>query len=355
LHWFLALALIPLAINIFVPQETPEQLRERIEHSLENAVVDPAALASVSSGEEDDEGPDLFQFLPGHKLHGAFLARDSWLQWGFAFAAAGLYLTFCCFLASDKSANPLHLLGLGLFTATGGICLLLGVQFLATAMPLARFRIRGIIGLLFLLLALIGASYSLANDPDTGLLLSFLGFTAGVGFCEEVCKAIPLLVYYRERNKQSWRGAFLWGLASGVGFGVAEGIMYSQSFYNGVQGWDIYVVRFVSCVALHAVWSGSVGISINQRQEVWQQEHEEGWGAFLGYLLAVLQLVAIPMVLHGLYDTLLKKDMNLAALATAAASFGYLAWQISRLRQDDDVEERAKFVANYIRQRAAAQ
>ena len=59
--------------------------------------------------------------------------------------------------------------------------------------------------------------------------MSFLGFTAGVGFCEEVCKAIPLLVYYREPNKQTWRGAFLWGLASGVGFGVAEGIMTSRN------------------------------------------------------------------------------------------------------------------------------
>jgi RsiW-degrading membrane proteinase PrsW (M82 family) len=247
--------MVPLAVNIFVPGETAEQLEERVARSFESVTVEPTAVVNEPSQDADFDAADLdiFQFLPGHKLQGAFLSRYSWLPWGFALAAAGLYLTFCCFLASDKSANPLHLLGLGLFTATGGIALLLGVQFLATAMPLSGFRIRGIIGLVFLLLALIGASYAIAESPDSGVMLSFIGFTAGVGFCEEVCKAIPLLVYYRERNKQTWRGAFLWGLASGVGFGVAEGIMYSQSFYNGVSGWDIYVVRFISCVALHAL------------------------------------------------------------------------------------------------------
>jgi hypothetical protein len=60
------------------------------------------------------------------------------------------------------------------------------------------------------------------------------------------------------------------------------------------------------------------------------------------------------MVLHGLYDTLLKKEMELLALLTAAASFGYLAWQISRLRGSDDEDERAAYVAQYIRGKVAA-
>ena len=60
------------------------------------------------------------------------------------------------------------------------------------------------------------------------------------------------------------------------------------------------------------------------------------------------------MVLHGLYDTLLKKDMAFLALLTAAASFGYLAWQISHLRGSDDEDERAAYVAQYIRGRPIA-
>jgi hypothetical protein len=45
----------------------------------------------------------------------------------------------------------------------------------------------------------------------------------------------------------------LWGMASGIGFGIAEGIMYSGRYYNGVAGADIHYVRFLSCVALHAI------------------------------------------------------------------------------------------------------
>jgi RsiW-degrading membrane proteinase PrsW (M82 family) len=225
------------------------------------------------------------------------------------------------------------------------------VQFLS---QLGTIRVRGgIIGLIFLVLLLIGLSYGAANNPESGVITSFLGFTCGVGLCEEVCKALPILFHYSSDNKQTWRGAFLWGMASGVGFGVSEGIMYSQDFYNGIAGPGIYIVRFVSCVALHAIWSGSVAISVNQRQYLLQEDRdEEDWWM---YCLAVLQLIAIPMVLHGLYDTLLKKDMELFALVTAAASFGYLAWQISHLRNSDDEDERASYVANYIRSRAATQ
>jgi hypothetical protein len=129
--------------------------------------------------------------------------------------------------------------------------------------------------------------------------------------------------------------------------------MYSASFYNGIAGVGTYIVRFVSCVALHAIWAGSVGISINQRQHLLQEEAEdsEGWWMFA---LAALRMVAIPMILHGLYDTLLKKDMEFFALLTAAASFGYLAWQISHLRGSDDEDERAAYVAKYIRSKIAA-
>jgi RsiW-degrading membrane proteinase PrsW (M82 family) len=372
LHWCLALAMIPLAVSIFVPSKP---IGERIAqadglpHDDRAAPPagegEPGAAAQPAPGGGEpaaseavplDEAlqpmsvDDLFAALPGHKLPGALLARGSHLHWVLALVAAAGYMTFLMMLASDKSAQPLHLLGLGLFTATGGIILLFVVQGLSS---IGAVRVGGIIGLILLVLLMIGLSYSAALSPETGIVTSFLGFTFGVGLCEEVCKALPLLIYYRIGNQQTWRGAFLWGLASGTGFGVSEGVMYAQDFYNGISGPGIYIVRFVSCVALHAIWSGSVGISINQRQYLLQEEHddEEWWM----YGLAVLRLIAIPMVLHGLYDTLLKKDMEFFALVAAAASFGYLAWQISQLRTSDDEDERAAYVAKYIRGKAAAQ
>jgi hypothetical protein len=49
----------------------------------------------------------------------------------------------------------------------------------------------------------------------------------------------------------------------------------------------------------------------------------------------------VPMVLHGLYDTLLKKEMNAWALIPALLSFAFLAYQISRLHAEEKVEGRA--------------
>lgn len=386
LHWCLALAMIPLMISIMLPGESKEDFVNRLTESIQEAAPGPSAATATNSPPTPQTTPQpgitpsdstspseetqstseeanidwgnldlngLLMLLPGHKLKGALLARDSAVHWLFAVISSLLFLTFLVFLASDRSAQPLHLLGLALFTATGGIALLFLVQMLAGWGGIPRVRGRGgaIIALIMLLLLFIGLSYSMALDEDVGIIGSFFGFTFGVGLCEEICKALPLLVFYHFDNKQSWRGAFLWGLASGTGFGISEGVMYSQDFYNGISGSWIYVVRFISCVALHAIWSGSVGISINQRQHLLKDEETEGWPS---YLLNVLILIAVPMVLHGLYDTLLKKDLSFFALVTAAVSFAYLAWQISNLRTSDDEDERAAYVANYIRQKGTA-
>ena len=56
---------------------------------------------------------------------------------------------------------------------------------------------------------------------------------------------------------------------------------------------------------------------------------------WLNYSVAVLQIVAVPMVLHGLYDTLLKKDLELWALAVGAASFAWFAVQVEMARATD--------------------
>jgi RsiW-degrading membrane proteinase PrsW (M82 family) len=140
----------------------------------------------------------------------------------------------------------------------------------------------------------------------------------------------------------------LCGLASGAGFGLAEAIIYSGSFYNGISGPGIYVVRFLSCVALHSVWTGSVAITLHQKQEWIQQEL-----AWYEFIPPVLFIVAVPMVLHGLYDTLLKKEMNGAALAVAVLSFLYLAFQISRLHVGDDAAAKDDMLREYQRRRAA--
>lgn len=272
----------------------------------------------------------IFLLLPGHKLPGALLARDSMTHWVFAGMSTAMFFLFLTFLAMLSAAKPLQILGIGFFTATIGIFLLLAFQWIA--FQTSGWVIRGniLVMLVFYVVKLIGFSYACALDPDTGFLLSFFGFTAGVGFCEELCKAIPVLFFIR-KNDLGWRSAFILGLASGAGFGISEGITYSSDYYNGIHGADAYLVRFISCVALHAVWSGSVAITMQQNQEL--IEKAEGWDDWLP--LAV-RFLGIPMVLHGLYDTLLKKEMPGSALGIAALSFLYLAFVTSRLHGKDD-------------------
>ena len=86
-----------------------------------------------------------------------------------------------------------------------------------------------------------------------------------------------------------WRGACLLGLASGIGFGVSEGIMYSSTQYNGWSGSDIYIVRFVSCVALHAMWAASVGIAIARNYADYEKADDEK-----DFALFALRMLAVP-------------------------------------------------------------
>src|SRR5262249_5691978 len=147
--------------------------------------------------------------------------------------------------------------------------------------------------------------------------------------CEELCKAAPLLWQYR-RAPLRWQEACVWGLASGVVFGVAEGIIYGGGFYNGLHGGETYLVRFVSCVALHAIRSASVALCIHANQGLIHDA--EGWPE---YGLALLRVLAVAVVLHGLYDTLLKQERTGLALLVALTSFGWLAWQIESMRRQE--------------------
>jgi RsiW-degrading membrane proteinase PrsW (M82 family) len=190
---------------------------------------------------------------------------------------------------------------------------------------------RSVLVLIFWIVKLIGFSYRAALDPDNGFFLSFVGFTCGVGLCEELCKALPLFVHFRRRPWLTWRGAFLWGLASGAGFGISEGVTYAGNEYNGFAPASAYVVRFISCVALHAVWSGSVAITLYRCQDLIQGEMN--WYEFIP---PVFRILGIAMILHGLYDTLLKKDMDALALVVAVISFLWLAWQMWSMSREEE-------------------
>lgn len=331
LYLLLLLALAPLVIHTFGDSDDVERRMDQ------TAQDHPRVFDRLEEGASLDE---VLNALPDHRIQDASFARNTKVHWLFAALSAAAFFALAMLALRGKDSLPRPMLTIGLFTGTLGILLLLAFQHVADWTQGVWIRGNGVVTLLFYLVKFIGFSYRAADDPSNGFVLSFLGFTCGVGFCEELCKALPLLWHFRSKGTLTWRGACVWGLVSGVGFGVAEGIMYSSRYYNGIHTGGIYWVRFIACVGLHATWAAAVGVSLfrNQLRVQGQKTIWEllGWTAYI---------MALPMLLHGIYDTLLKQDHPALALLAALASFGWLAFQIERAIRQEPAEAPAPALA----------
>lgn len=323
LHWVLLMALLPLGISAAMG-DGPD-LPQRVEESLQNH---PEVNQESVDGAES--AYDLAMLFPDHRLDGALLPADTYIHWGFALLSAGLFLTLFLFMWPGGEARPGALLASGATTGTIGIALLLGFQWIAFHMRGIRpgFRGRGIGILIFLIVQFIAFSYICALDDENGFAVSFFGFTFGVGLCEELCKAMPVAFYVAGSPKRDFRLVCLIGLASGVGFGVSEGITYSSDYYNGLSGGWIYLIRFASCVSLHAIWAGSVALLIYRDDQYLDWSWEGAFWFMMKYLF-------VSMLLHGLYDTLLKKEYEVIAFLTAIGSFLWFQWLLSQTAAEE--------------------
>jgi hypothetical protein len=332
-----AVTLLPLAVLIAKSKpesEYEDRLKSTVAAHPEIAQRMKDAFEHAAKSGSDQELADflengIFDALPDGKFDDAFLPRHSWAHWVLAIAAAAAFLAAVRLLFEPGESTVVQVLLVGLTTATVGIVMLLSFQWLAELSQHFWMHGGGIITLIFYIIKFIGWSYHAALDPENGFVLSLVGFTFGVGLCEEIVKAAPILAATSTDRKFDWRGACAWGLASGIGFGIAEGIMYSASQYNGIEGADTYLVRFISCVALHATWTASAAIMIWKNQANLQTDTWYEW------LMHLVLLVSVPMTLHGLYDTLLKRDLTPWALVVALASFGWLIFMIERARLGD--------------------
>jgi RsiW-degrading membrane proteinase PrsW (M82 family) len=334
IYWVLLLAMIPLALNVLLVRETPEERFERtlkdhpqLRQQIEAASDDESVVVNTSAG-TGAGGPRVrhritmndveaaLPRLPGNRLEGALFSRGTFGHWLFALVAAGVFLAIVTFALPEFPARPLHLTLAGLFTGTAGVLLLLSIQVAG-----------------MFCICCIGAMYMAALDPSAPFGPSLLGFFFGVGFFEELIKALPVLwLLYRYENV-GWREACLWGMASGAGFGISEGVHYSSNYYNGIEPADIYFVRFLSCVAFHTVLSGACAILLQRKQHLLKEGKD-----YFDWLMNFMVIVSIPILLHGLFDTLAKKEYEGLALLVAFAAFAWLAWLIHGAREGEKIK-----------------
>jgi RsiW-degrading membrane proteinase PrsW (M82 family) len=134
---------------------------------------------------------------------------------------------------------------------------------------------------------------AMADSPDFWTRLS--GFFLGVGLSEELCKAaIVLLLVWRARSPLAPSTIVLYGMMSGLGFGIFEGIFYQQ-YVNptaGVEaGYLLNILRLTSLPFLHSIWAGLAAYFIGTARFI----NSGRWPTtFLGLIVAAL--------LHGMYD-----------------------------------------------------
>jgi RsiW-degrading membrane proteinase PrsW (M82 family) len=133
---------------------------------------------------------------------------------------------------------------------------------------------------------------------------------AFIGYPEELTKALVLFAIWRFAGPLPPLRAFLfYGLISGLGFGIKEGVHYQLGPYAAAASrtgafapfYLESVLRLTSLPFFHAVWSGIAAWLI------W-------FGARIPSARAGLLVLAvtIPAVFHGLYDALVDRSAALA-------------------------------------------
>ena len=118
-----------------------------------------------------------------------------------------------------------------------------------------------------------------------------------VGITEEMVKAVPLwIVLARSKEPLIPQTLVFYGLMSGIAFGVFEGVEY-QMTVNAVLDYTssffLNIARLTSLPFLHAVWCGIAGYF--SAFAMLYPKYRKSL-----YFLAI----AVPAVLHGLYDSL---------------------------------------------------
>ena len=135
--------------------------------------------------------------------------------------------------------------------------------------------------------------------PNVLLPVRVAASIIGIGVPEELTKAAALFLLWRLAVPAAPRTMLFYGLISGLGFGIREGILYQTGGNVEAAGGDLAlyyllnVLRLTSLPFLHAIWTGIAGYFI-------------GFARAYPHRRAGLLVIAIglPAILHGCYDAI---------------------------------------------------
>jgi RsiW-degrading membrane proteinase PrsW (M82 family) len=135
------------------------------------------------------------------------------------------------------------------------------------------------------------------TETNRGFLSHLIGFTFGVGVFEEFVKLLPVYILLRNSKEPLIpQTVVFYGLMSGIGFGVYEGVGYQLTVNNHLDygsSFFMNIARLTCLPFLHSVWAG-ISAYFLAFSFLYPKNRQSMW------FLAIL----IPAVLHGLYDTL---------------------------------------------------
>lgn len=140
-------------------------------------------------------------------------------------------------------------------------------------------------------------SYLYALTESDSFFGQLIGFIFGVGFTEELIKALPLFYFVRTTKEPLIPQTLVYyGLISGIGFGVLEGVLYQTTTNTTLEyshAFFMNIARLTSLPFLHAIWAAIAGYFI-------------AFANLYPKFRKVLYLfaIAVPAVLHGIYDVL---------------------------------------------------
>ncbi|HEY1055573.1 MAG TPA: PrsW family glutamic-type intramembrane protease, partial [Emticicia sp.] len=140
-------------------------------------------------------------------------------------------------------------------------------------------------------------SYLYDLTKSDSFFSQLIGFIFGVGFTEEAIKALPLFYFVRTAKQPLIPQTLVYyGLISGIGFGVLEGVIYQTTSNTELEynhAFFMNIARLTSLPFLHAIWAGIAGYFIAFAN------------LFPKFRKALyLFAISVPAILHGVYDTL---------------------------------------------------